>query len=806
MTDPVAPGIEALGTRSVAAGQVGIAATGDRTNIDARTTHVAAGAIPRPAEVAAPPGIHNLPRRPARVFVGRDHALSRLASTLTESASAVVTQAIYGLGGVGKSELALHYAATHGADYMLIWWITAEDGAHIQAGLAALAGRLCPEIALAGTTTDGTEWAVAWLQAHHGWLLILDNVNDPGDIEELLGQLTDGHLLITTRRDAGWDQTADPIRLDVLDAGSATNLITLRTGRHDAADQKVAASIAAELATLPLALDQAAASITQTRITPAAYLQRLREHPATMYAAAAGGPAHRTISRVWDITLEEIQARHCAAVTLLHILACYAPDGVPRVLLGGGNDTTQLAVDEALGVLASYSMITLTPDTVSMHRLVQAVILNRQPPEHQSSAFCDDSQLTTALNWLNRVIPTNPDIEMACWPLLRSLVPHAEALAHRNQLGDQPDPLGVMCNHRGMFLQSQGDYERALALQQSALQIAEATLGPGHPSTAILLGNLASTYSALGRPEDALPLDERALAIAKEALGPHHPATATRLGNLAVTYSVLGRAEDALPLFEQTLATTEATLGPDHPSMATWLGSLAATYSILGRAEDALPLDERALAITEATLGPHHPATATRLGNLAATYRDLGRAEDALPLEERALAISEATPVSDHLLTATQPWNPPGSSGDVKQPADGTTMTEWSPILAGSALSTGHPTIIQLENLAILYSAHGRAADALPVEPPRRIFEMPCSEMLARVYGYLGGELSENECRAIRRHLDHCGLCLREYGLEEAVKRLVEKQVGSNSPDELRAKILVRIREVRATIDWQQEV
>jgi hypothetical protein len=122
MTDRVAPGIEASGARSVAASQVGIAATGDGTNIDARTTHLAAGTIPRPAEVAASPETHNLPRRPARVFVGRDHALSQLAGTLTESASAVVTQAIYGLGGVGKSELALHYAATHCADYTLIWW------------------------------------------------------------------------------------------------------------------------------------------------------------------------------------------------------------------------------------------------------------------------------------------------------------------------------------------------------------------------------------------------------------------------------------------------------------------------------------------------------------------------------------------------------------------------------------------------------------------------------------------------------------------------------------------------------------
>ena len=345
---------------------------------------------------------------------------------------------------------------------------------------------------------------------------------------------------------------------------------------------------------------------------------------------------------------------------------------------------------------------------------------------------------------------------------------------------------------------------------QQALAITKATLGPDHPATATRLGNLAVTYRDLGRAEDALPLDEQALAVTKATLRPDHPATATRLGNLAATYRDLGRTEDALPLFEQTLAITKATVGPDDPSMATWLGHLAAAYSVLGRAEDALPLDEQALAITKATLGPDHPATATRLGNLAATYRDLGRAEDALPLEEQALAIIEGMPGSDRHRTAAEPWDPTKSSTDLKQPADKTPNAKWSPILVSSALSAGRPaTTIQLENLATLYSAHGRAADALPVERPRRIlgrgFETPCSEVLDRVYGYLDGRLSDMDCAKIRQHLDQCGPCLREYGLEEAVRRLVEKHAGKNPPAELRAKILVRIREVRATLDWQEE-
>ena len=387
-----------------------------------------AGTLPAPGEVTAPPGMHNLPRPPARVFVGRDSALGRLRAALDDEASAVVTQAVYGLGGVGKSELALHHAAACRGDYPVIWWITAEDAGQIEAGLAALAARLCREIATAGTTAEAARWAAGWLQAHPGWLLILDNVDEPDEAEPLLGLLTGGHVLITTRRDTGWDRIAEPVRLDVLDPGPAADLLTTRTGSRSEVGREAAVLLAAELGYLPLALDQAAAYIGQTHISLTDYLRRLREHPVAMYAAGTT-QAQRTIARVWDITLDVIRARHPAAVTLLQILACYAPDNIPRVILGGSDDPDRLAVDEALGVLASYSMITLTPETVSLHRLVQAVILARRPSEGEEAAFGDESTLTTALEWLDQALPADPGGNMAGWPLLRALVPHAENLA-----------------------------------------------------------------------------------------------------------------------------------------------------------------------------------------------------------------------------------------------------------------------------------------------------------------------------------------------------------------------------------------
>jgi tetratricopeptide (TPR) repeat protein len=599
-----------------------------------------AAGLPGPAEVAAQPGTHNLPRPPVRVFVGRDSVLSQLRDALATGASAVRPQVVYGLGGVGKSELALHHARACQADYPLMWWITAEGRAQIQAGLAGLAARLCSEVAEAGTTAEAAGWAMAWLQAHDRWLLILDNVNDPGDVEPLLGRLTGGHILITTRRDTGWDQIADSISLGVLASGPAAELLTARVGDRRPADEDAAVLIAAELGYLPLALNQAAAYTTHTRITLATYLARLRKHPAAMHAAGSQ-QEQRTIARVWDITLNAIQADHPPAVKLLRILACYAPDGVPRVVLGGSEAARQLAVDEALGLLASYSMITLTTEMVSMHRLVHAVIRARPSEQDASPGFGGESPPATALRWLDDAIPADPDTNMTGWPLLRALIPHAENLSRRFPPDDQPERLGRVHNEIAQFHHSQGQHKEALALRSSALAIAERVFGPDHPNTAAALNNMASTYRAQGQADKALPLLERALSITEDAPGPDHPDTAAVLDNLAGAFRDLGQPGKALPLLERALSITEEAPGPDYPNRAAALDNLAGAFRDLGQPGKALPLYERALSITEEALGPGHPDTAAALNNLGSIFRDLGQPGKALPLLERALSITE---------------------------------------------------------------------------------------------------------------------------------------------------------------------
>lgn len=181
-------------------------------------------------------------------------------------------------GGVGKSELALQYAHRRQAAYSLVWWITADSPAAIDAGLAELTYRLQPDAQLIATDKEAARWALGWLHAHPGWLLILDNVEHRGDVEPLLGRLSGGHVVITSRRDVGWESiTNGGLRLDVLDPQAAVELLLRLSGQRDA---RTAAELAEELGFLPLALQQAGAYLRQSRVDIATYLRDLRRDAA----------------------------------------------------------------------------------------------------------------------------------------------------------------------------------------------------------------------------------------------------------------------------------------------------------------------------------------------------------------------------------------------------------------------------------------------------------------------------------------------------------------------------------------------
>ncbi|MFC7273585.1 tetratricopeptide repeat protein [Paractinoplanes rhizophilus] len=730
--------MDAAGERSVSVGvNLGIIQTGDR----ARAFLGPPVPLGRPQEALAPvPALVGLPRRPVRTFVGRERELAALSGA---------TVTVHGLGGVGKSELALQFAYARRDRYSLIWWVTADEPAAIESGLAELTYRLHPDGRIVATDREAAGWAMTWLQTHPGWLLVLDNVERRADVEPLLGGLTAGSIIVTTRRDVGWDEITDEtLRLDVLSPPAAADLL-LTLGRpedavlsppaavdpwptpgrpEDAAlspaaaadpsptpgrpeDAVVAEVLAAELGYLPLALRQAGAYLRETRTGLATYLADLRTDPAgTLEAVAAGDAAERAVARVWSMTLTRITELEPLAIRLLAVLSCLAPDDLPRDVLHHLGEARP-RVDRALGVLASYHMITLTGTTVAVHRLVQSVVAAGQRDDRPET-------LRAAMRALTETRPGgDASVRPETWPRWATLSPHINALARACPDDVGGADLAALLGEHALFDQSQGRYRAKFEAEARALRIEEAEFGPDHPFVAVRLNNLANTVVALGYPADAEPLQRRSLAITERAFGPDHPDVAIRLNNLALTLIDLGRPAEAEPLQRRALAVTESTLGAGHPAVATRLGNLAITLTELGRPAEAELLQRRALSTTENALGPDHPNVALRLTNLASCLDALDRPADSEPLLRRAVRIMEATYGPEHPHVAITM----GSLGIVllrlNRPEEAEPLLRTALATGEAAFGPDHPeTATGLANLAAALEALGRPAEAVPLQ------------------------------------------------------------------------------------------
>ncbi|MER7760632.1 tetratricopeptide repeat protein, partial [Streptomyces sp. NPDC097619] len=638
---------EASGHWAVAIGQdnLGTIQTGD---------HATAVTLPyealRPAaEVDAPPGLDDLRHRPHR-FVGRAVELDRLDAALTPPGGAVV-QAVHGLGGVGKSALASHWAATRAHGCFPIRWINADSQANVQQGLADLATALQPALARVLSVELLAERALQWLATHTGWLLILDNVEDPADIAPLTDGLTTGRLLITSRLATTWNHVTTVIRLDVLDPAESLELLTRILTADGPRGPDGSAELCAEVGHFPLAIEQAASYLVENRLTtptPRAYLDLLARYPADMYRdAGVTTGAERTIARVWRLTLDRITTAHPLAGDLLRTLAWYAPDHIPMTLLDGFGPPP--ALNRALGLLTAYSMVTPAPDTggLSVHRLVQAFARTPDPDDPHRTGEAVDRAREHAVGRLAAAFPGDGN-DPVTWPAWRGLLPHIDTLLdHGAETSDTLATAGLL-NGAGVFLLGQGLCTRALEPLRRALAGTERLLGADHPNTLTARNNLAAAYESAGDLDRAVSLHTGNLTRRARVLGVSHPSTLISRNNLAGAYEAAGRVDEAIVLYEGNLADLAQVLGPAHPHTLAAKNNLAGAYETAGDLNRAVVLYEQNLEDCARALGSDHPDTLMYRNNLSGAYKSGGDPGRAIPLFERNLDDQIRVLGSDH--------------------------------------------------------------------------------------------------------------------------------------------------------------
>ena len=593
------------------------------------------------------------PRNP--FFTGRTEILETLHMHLgpDQTNDHVQSYALRGLGGVGKTQLALEYAYRYALEYSAIFWIGAETLESITSSLLNIAEVL----QLPGRDDKDPERVIAavqrWLSSHRQWLLIWDNLEDLSLLQHFLPCARQGAILLTTRQQAlgtfaqGIDlfpMSQEEGRLFLLRRAKMLEPeMTYEQMQQFAADLPTEYAAASVLVTvmagLPLALDQAGAYIEESGCGLAVYLQRYKQqHVSLLERRGLPGKDHPySVATTFRLASERMKQEPQASA-LLKVCVFLHAEAIPEELFIAGAtylgpelaplaaDLSQL--DQAIASLRGLSLVQRQAKTrtLSLHRLVQTV-LREQMDEAEQMLW-----LKRASRALNAVFP---EAIYEVWEQCERLLPHALAVtaAIQDQASDQT--VVELLRKAAGYLRARAQYKQAEPLYQRALRIGEQALGPAHHDMVFSLNGLALLYAEQGKNEQAELLHRQALYVGEQTLGPMHPDIAQLMNGLATLYWKEGKYEQAKALYEQALCIREAALGGEHPEITALLNGLALLYIEQGEDELAKSLCWRSLHIWERVLEVDYPELFRRSGSLAARGVLQGKEEWTLHLWEQ---------------------------------------------------------------------------------------------------------------------------------------------------------------------------
>jgi tetratricopeptide (TPR) repeat protein len=629
------------------------------------------------------PRFHGVPPRIAS-FAGRAAELDQLDAILGSGRVAVVTQAgsnqlrqigraaLQGMGGIGKTILAVEYAYRSRDLYAGCWWCTAETRFDLLTSLAGLASDIG---AVAKEEADIEKAAKAGLRHLAGRpgtiLLIYDNVIAPETIADLL-PASGAHLLITSRF-ADWSEWAEEICLDVLLLPEAAALIQIRAQREDETGAKL---LAEALGCLPLALDHAAAYCKRTQMRFSDYAAKTES---LILTAPYGMTYPRTVAATFDIAINEAIRQCTAAGPLMDYLAQCAPERIPISLVEGAI-TDEAKRTAALLALTDMSLVKRDPfedgtSAITIHRLVQVVARAREEARHSAlpvvrrvtaslrivsvarrlARNSTASATKRVISRLEAIYPSGSYDNPELWPLCARLSPHVLVQYDADMGRTQCVQWAKLLRRVAHYYLGRAAYQRARELLERDLAICEKVQGRDHTDVATLLCDLAVVLERQGDLAGARRADERGLTIREKALGPRHHDTITSMNNLATILSSQGDYTAARQMYERVITALETLHGPEYINVGRGLLSLANVLERSGDYAAIEPLRERALAIVEKTLSPGHPHYTLALCDLARTRQTRGNFDGAQPLIERALAslnICEKAIGSDHPTVA----------------------------------------------------------------------------------------------------------------------------------------------------------
>jgi hypothetical protein len=629
---------------------------------------------PEPSRTVFPEVWGNVPQR-NKNFTGRQDLLreleqragtlggSRVTAIVPQAVSIVpqalygVPQALYGLGGVGKTQLAIEYAYRYADRYQVVWWIPADQIALIRSTIAALAPRLGLTDILPGRVEDSVAAVLDALRRgkpFDRWLLIFDNADQPELIRELMPP-GPGHVIVTSRN-RGWDRLVDALEVDVFTRAESLGYLQRRVKGITPDD---AERLAVELGDLPLALDQAAALLTETVMTVDTYLRLLADESGRILGENPTPSDYPLpVAAAWSLSVARLQQQTPFAMELLQRCAFFGPAPIALDLLDRGRyvlgpplqDTLRdpILMSRAIRALGRYSLVRIDNlrRTLEVHRIIQRLIRNELGAEEQFSMRHEAHLLLAASD------PGDPD-DIENWPKYADLLAH---VGPADVVSCRTDFVRRLSRNIVRYLYISGNYESALSSADKALERWTADSGPDNQDVLVMARLKAQVLRAVGRYHEAYELADKTFAKMRVVLGDDHEETLILMNGLCVDRRARGDFKGSLELTKESLERHKAVFGIDHPRTFAAMNNHAEDLELNSQYAAAMEVNEELyrekLVFYRST---DDPLVLLTLNALARVKREEGYFLEACEMARRAYQGYKDL-VLQHRIPEGHPW------------------------------------------------------------------------------------------------------------------------------------------------------